>query len=426
MFERLPTPFGLVRYGVAPDQPKIKSVIKVFERIAADPRFNYFGNVTIGRDLSIRECRRFYDAVIMASGNETPRRLEIAGEDLPGSHAAHEFTNWYNGHPDFADHGFDLTHRTAVVIGNGNVAIDVARILGRRTDDLRRTDIAGYAFEALAESEVREILVVGRRGPVQASFSQKEIKELGQLQDCGVDIAPVELELDPTSQTELRDACNSERQRVRKTLQLMAGRRPAATSRRIVLRFLRSPVEILGAGRVTAIELGRNRLAGDAGGRIASGTGESETIDCGLVIRCVGYRGVPVPGLPYNDESGTIPNASGRVVENGTFVPGIYVAGWIKHGPRGLIGNTKVDSAATIGTLLGDLDTLKLCGTPDSRTVYQLLDERNIQVVDFTGWKQIDAVEIRRGERQGKPREKLTTVDEMLTCCRKSGVRVKK
>src|SRR5690242_3929159 len=313
MLERLPTPWGLVRLGVAPDHPKIKSVSRAFEKIAAQDGFRFLGNVEVGRDLQHDELVDLYDAVVYAVGAQTDRRMGIPGEDLPGSWPATEFVAWYNGHPDFQDLEFDLSGRRAIVIGNGNVAIDVARMLALTPDELAPTDTTDAAIDAIAGAGIEEIVMVGRRGPAQASFTTPELQELGELAGADVIVDPADLE-----GAEPKDT-NAERNLA--VLREYAAREPEGKPRRIVLRFFRSPTRILGDDRVEGVELVRNTL--DENER-AVPTGDHETLDAGIVFRSVGYRGVELPGLPFDERTGTIPNDRGRVAS------GVYVAGWIK------------------------------------------------------------------------------------------------
>ena len=343
MIERLPTPWGLVRLGVAPDHPNIKAVSRAFEKIAAQPGFRFFGNVAVGRDVTHDELVERYDAVLYAVGAQTDRQLGIPGEDLPGSWAATEFVAWYNGHPDFQDLEFDLSHERAVVIGNGNVALDVARMLALTPEELAPTDTTDEAIEAINRSGIREILVVGRRGPVQAAWTPVEVGELGDLAGADIVVDAADLELDPASADELEAAPPTVKRNV-EHLRAYAARAPEGRRRTIRLKFLASPTAILGNGKVEAIELVRNKLVD---GR-AVATGERETVPCGIVFRSVGYRGVELPGVPFDTSAGTIPNEGGRVE------PGLYVAGWIKRGPSGVIGTNKKDATETVALLLED------------------------------------------------------------------------
>ena len=414
LFERLPTPFGLVRGGVAPDHQKIKKVVKVYERIATTEGVSFLGNVTVGRDISVEELRTHYDAVLLAYGAAADRRLGIPGEDLPGSHTATEFVAWYNGHPDYVDRTFDLSQEVAFVIGQGNVAMDVARILAKTVDELRDSDMAQYALDALAESKVREIHVIGRRGPVQAKFTAPELKEFGELADCDPVVDPADLELDEVSRAELEDPDNTHSRKNQAVLEEFAGRKPGGKSRRVHLRFFRSPVELRGEDRLEEVVLETNRLTGEAFHQRAEGTGERQAEPCGLLFRSVGYRGAPLPGIPFDENRGIVPNRGGRVVDGEAVVPGLYVSGWIKRGPSGVIGTNKPDSYETVQALLEDLDRLTPCPRPDSGAVRELLAGRGVRVVSFEDWRRIDAAEIERGRATGKPREKFATVAEML------------
>jgi len=414
MFDRLPTPFGLVRGGVAPDHPKIKSVTRVYDKIAGTPGFAFWGNVTVGRDVAIEELARFYDAIIFASGAETDNRLNIPGEDLKGSHTATEFVGWYNGHPDYRAREFDLSAEVAVVVGQGNVAMDVSRILAKTVDELKETDIAHYALDALAESKVREIHLIGRRGPVQAKFTQPEIKEIGELADCDPVVDPADLVLDSSSQAELADPKNQHSRKNMAVLQSFAERTERTKNRRYHIHFLKSPREIRGESHVESLVLVRNRLEGEPFRTNAVGTGEAEELACGLVFRSVGYRGVALQGVPFDEKRGIIPNESGRIVAGSEVLPGLYVVGWIKRGPSGVIGTNKPDSQATVAALLEDLPKLQPCAHRDGTELLDLLRSRQVRFVTFADWQRIDAAEIERGKLKGKPREKFTHIQEML------------
>ena len=418
LVERLPTPWGLVRLGVAPDHPQLKTASRVFEKTAARPGFRFLGNVEVGRDVSHDELASRYHAVIYAVGSQADRRLGIPGEDLPGSWPATEFVAWYNGHPDFQDLPFDLSCERAVVIGNGNVALDVARMLALTPDELAPTDTADSAIEAINSSAIREILVLGRRGPVQASWTSTELGELGELAGADAVLDPAELELDPASEAELEGASNVV-QRNMEILRELSVRTPEGKGTTVRLRFRASPVAVLGDGRVEAIEIARNRLEADESGRVrAVATEEREVIPCGLVFRSVGYRGVGIPGVPYDERSGTIPNEGGRVVgEEGQPVPGLYCAGWIKRGPTGVIGTNKKDAAETVELLLDDARA-GILAEPSGGSLDELLAERGVEVVGYEGWERIDAIERARGEEQGRPRVKLCTWDELLAAAR--------
>jgi len=411
MIERLPTPWGLVRLGVAPDHPKLKSVSRAFERIALKPGFRFFGNVEIGRDLSHADLGRLYDAVIYAVGSQTDRRLGIPGEDLTGSWSATEFVAWYNGHPDFQDLSFDLNVERAVVIGNGNVALDVARMLALTPEELAPTDTTDPAIEAIGAATPREILVVGRRGPAQASWTTQELKEMGELAgaDVAVDRADLELGADEEHDTNTR--------RNLEVLREFAGREPTGKPLTVRFLFLRSPVEIHGDERVEAIELVRNRLEEQDGRLVAVPTDDRETIECGLVFRSVGYLGVGLPDLPFDDRRGTIRNDGGRVLDDsGEPVPQVYCAGWIKRGPTGIIGTNKKDATETVALLLEDVEQGRLAHNEDvtAEAVETLLAERGVRAVLYPGWTSIDELERAAGEKLGRPRVKLRSWDELL------------
>jgi ferredoxin/flavodoxin---NADP+ reductase len=399
MFERLPTPWGLVRLGVAPDHPKLKTVSRAFERIAEQPGFRFLGNVEFGRDIRHDDLVRLYDAVIYAVGAQTDRRLGIPGEDLPGSWAATELVAWYNGHPDYQDIEFDLDVERAVVVGNGNVALDVARMLALTQEEIAPTDATDASIAAICASTIREIVVVGRRGPAQAAFTTPELQEMGELAGADVVVDPAELEGAEPKGT------NAERNLA--VLQEFAARKPTGKPKRVVFRFFRSPVAILGEERVERIELVRNEL--DANER-AMPTAERETLSCGLVFRSVGYQGVELPGVPFDAATGTIPNDGGRVE------PGVYCAGWIKRGPTGVIGTNKKDATETVEHLLEDAAAGRLEPKPDASAaaVDALLAERDVQVVEHDGWMAIDEAERAAGEKAGRPRIKLSTWEELL------------
>lgn len=414
MFDRLPTPFGLVRYGVAPDHQKIKNVIRIYDKLALDENFSFYGNVTVGKDISIEELAEYYDAVILASGAETDRKLGIPGEDLEGSYTATAFVAWYNGHPDYADMKFDLSQETAVIIGQGNVAVDVCRILAKTPEELKESDIAQHALDVLAKSKIKNIYMIGRRGPVQAKFTVMEIKEMGKLEACAPVVNSDDMVLDAASQEELDDKKNKGQQRIVAILNEFAERDSSNADRQLHIQFKKGPKEILGDGHVEKIVLETNELTGEPFKIKANGTGKTEELPCGLVFRSVGYRGVAMDGVPFDDWNGVFANEDGRIVEDGKPVPGLYVVGWIKRGPSGVVGTNKPCSQTTVAHVLEDLERLTPCATPDSAAVAALLIERGIQLVSFEDWKKVDAIEVERGEAVGKPREKMTSVSEML------------
>ena len=423
MFDRLPTPFGLVRAGVAPDHPKIKNVIRRYEKTAGNEGFRFFGNVEIGRVLSPAELAERYHAVVYAYGSSADRKLGIPGEDLQGSHPATEFVAWYNAHPDFADREFDLSCERAVVIGNGNVAADVARMLALTREELDETDTADHAIEPMASSGIREIVVLGRRGPAQAAFTNPEVRELGEMVDADVVVDPAECELDPLSRAYLEsDEADITARKNVDIFTEFSQREPEGKRRRIVLRFLCSPIEIKGDGKVESIVIGRNELAQGSGGRLsARDTGEREEIECGLVFRSIGYKGIGLAGVPFDEDRGTIRNEGGRVLDDdGAQVEGQYVVGWIKRGPSGVIGTNKKDAQETIDNLFEDLAEGHMPEPAGEHPpVEDLLAERSPDaVVSYAGWEAIDAAEKAKGEPLGRPRVKFCTIDEMLEASR--------
>jgi ferredoxin/flavodoxin---NADP+ reductase len=420
MIERLPTPWGLVRLGVAPDHPNLKSVSRAFERIAQRPGFRFFGNVEVGRDVSRSDLEELYDAVVYAVGAQTDRRLGIPGEDLPGSWAATELVAWYNGNPDFQELSFDLATECAVVVGNGNVALDVARMLALTREELAPTDATDAAIEAIVGSGLREIVILGRRGPVQAAWTSTELQEMGELAGADIVVNPAELELDAVSEAELANASNVV-QRNFELLRGFAARKPTGKPRIVRLRFRVSPVALVGDERVEAVDVARNALEPDGAGSVrAVPTGEHEAIPAGIVFRSVGYRGVPIPDLPFDERTGTMPNDGGRVLDaGGEPIPGAYAAGWIKRGPTGVIGTNKKDATATVDLLLEDARAGRLPGRAGEGTLDELLSERGVEAVMYAGWEAIDAVERARGEPHGRPRIKLCTWDELLAAARR-------
>jgi ferredoxin/flavodoxin---NADP+ reductase len=423
MIERLPTPWGLVRSGVAPDHPKIKSVTRIYEKTAAHPRFRFFGNVALGEHVSREELLEHYHAIVYATGTPIDRPLGIPGEDLPGSHAATEFVGWYNGHPDHTDLEVDLrSAERAVVIGNGNVAIDVARMLVLAPSELAPTDTADHALEVLAESRVSEVVIVGRRGPAQAAFTNPELLELGELADADVIVDPEELD----RALAVHDAGAEEHITSRRNVEILrsyAARAPTGRAKRIVLRFLLSPVALESGddGHLGAVELVRNELVADADGNLrAQTTGEHETISAGLLFRAIGYRGIPLPDVPFDARRGVIPNDGGRVLAapGGAPLPAEYAVGWIKRGPSGVIGTNKKDAQETVDAIFADVspdgEGLNVPGTPDGAAIERLLRERQPELVTYDGWASIDRHERSLGEATGRPRVKLTRIEEML------------
>jgi ferredoxin--NADP+ reductase len=422
VYDRLPTPWGLVRGGVAPDHPNIKAVSRVYEKTAQHPEFRFFGNVEYGRDITHADLHERYHAVIYAVGAQTDRRLGIPGEDLPGSWAATEFVAWYNGHPDFRELEFDLSCERAVVIGNGNVAADVARMLALTREELAATDVADHALDVLADSGIKEIVVLGRRGPAQAAFTNPELLELGEMTDADVFVDPRDVEIDELSRVWLEsDAASATARKNVEILGGYAGREPEGKRRRIVLRFLVSPLALLGESHVEGVRICRNELRDEGTGLRACTTETIEEIPCGIVFRSIGYRGIPLEGLPFDEAAGTIPHDGGRILdEQGAPLRGDYVVGWIKRGPTGIIGTNKRDAQETVDTLLADLDAglLNEPANPSREALEELLAERAPEHVTYEGWEAIDNAEKSAGEPHGRPRVKLTTTEELLDAAR--------
>ncbi|MBA2260470.1 MAG: FAD-dependent oxidoreductase, partial [Acidobacteria bacterium] len=421
MFERLPAPHGLVRYGVAPDHAKIKNVTRAYDTIAGNARFRFFGNVEYGKHVTLADLSRHYHQVIFATGAQTDRQMGIPGEDLAGSHAATEFVAWYNAHPDYRECQFDLSAQRAVVVGVGNVAIDVARILMRTPEELVKTDIATHALEALRNSNIREVFLLGRRGPAQAAFTNPEVKEIGEMADADVIVRVDEVQLDPLSQAQVDAANDRELTRKIEILQGYGARTPQGKRRRLHVRFLVSPVELLGdgSGRVTGIRLVRNRLVASETGSInAEATGEFEELEVGLVFGSVGYRGVWLRDVPFDDSRGVVPNDKGRVLdpESKRPVAGVYVTGWIKRGPSGVIGTNKPDAVETVNAMVADLEQGSHWqpAEPDARAIEALVLARQPLAVTYADWRSLDALECSNGQACGRPRVKFASVEEML------------
>jgi ferredoxin--NADP+ reductase len=424
LFERLPTPWGLLRGGVAPDHQEIKRLDETFDQQTLGRGCRFLGNVEVGVDISHSELMRHYSAVIYATGAQTDKSLGIPGEELPGSWAATEFVAWYNGHPDYRGLEFDLSPRRAVVIGNGNVAADVTRILTLSLDELERTDVADHALAALRKSRIEEVVVLGRRGPAQAAFTSSELRELGNLDGVELLVDPEEVELDPLSKHWLdEEGTFTARKNVELLREFAERKRSADARRRIVLRFLRSPVEIRGSDRVESIEVRRNELvrADDGAIRPRPVEGETETIECGLVLRSVGYRAVPLPEVPFDERSFVLPNDRGRVRgPDGQPLPGVYAVGWIKRGPTGILGTNKRDAEESVICLAEDLASGAIAEPPNPGRdeLDALLAERKPDLVTIEGWRAIEAQEIRRGRDEHRPRVKLASRDELLAAAR--------
>ncbi|MGE0269298.1 MAG: FAD-dependent oxidoreductase [Candidatus Omnitrophota bacterium] len=413
-FDRLPAPFGLVRYGVAPDHAKIKNVIKVYEKTAERENVEFFLNVTVGRDISVTDLKKFYDAILFTCGAETDRKLGIPGEDLEGSHTATEFVAWYNGRPEYRDRVFDLSGKRAVIIGQGNVAMDVCRILAKSVEELQTTDIAEHALEALKKSKIEEIHMIGRRGPAQSAFTPVEIREFGELTHCDPVVEPADMNISEISQQELADPGNAPKKKNFEILKGFSERGQGDKPKKFYCHFQKSPVELKGAGRIEKVILEKNSLSGEAGNQKARGTGKKIEQPCDIFFRSVGYRGIPLEGVPFDEKNGVFENAAGRITDKGAVVQGLYCAGWIKRGPSGVIGTNKPDSEETVQKILEDTGSLTPCVNPNSSELLNFLKNKGVKVVRFADWKKIDAAEIANGQKTGKPREKFVKVEDML------------
>ncbi|GMU55869.1 MAG: NADPH-ferredoxin reductase FprA [Candidatus Xenobia bacterium] len=409
MFDRLPTPYGLVRGGVAPDHQKIKSVTAIYDKIAAQPGFRYFGNVEYGRDVTLEDLLAHYHQVVFCTGAQSDRSMGIPGEDLEGSYAATDFVGWYNAHPDYRQHSFRLEAERVAVIGVGNVAVDVARILCRTPEELAATDIAEHALEALKQSGVKEVIMLGRRGPAQAAFTLVEVRELGEMSGADVSVPPADVELDPASLAEVEaDKMTAKKVEV---LREFSQRAPGGKPRHLSIRFLQSPVEVVGdeQGRVKALKLVRNRLVEKDGKVICQATDQVEELPVQMVFRSVGYLGVALPGLPFDARSGTVPSEGGRVAG----LTGVYVAGWIKRGPSGVIGTNKPCGKETVEKMREDREAGKM-SAPSSEDMAEFLARKGVRVVSYPDWQRLDQLEVTRGQALGRPRLKYSRIEEML------------
>ncbi len=415
MYDRLPTPYGLVRGGVAPDHQNIKAVTRVFEKTAARPTFRFLGNVCLGRDVSVDELRQHYHQIVYAVGNEADRRLGIPGEGIARCTPATVFIGWYNGHPDYLHAKIDLSVPRVAVVGNGNVAIDAARILMRTPAELEKTDIAAHALEALRNSRVREVFLLGRRGPEQASFTPPELKELGEMEGIDPIVAPGELAgcVIPES------AGNSQQEKNLKILQSFAARQPGTKAKKLHLRFLVSPIEVIAGadGNVAGLTLEKNRLDVQPDGMVsARGTSEIEVLDVGMVLPAIGFAAERIAGVPYDEKVRIIANEDGRVIDpvSRAVIANEYVVGWARTGPRGLIGSHKGASAHVVEHMIADGAELEARALPDREEIVSLLRQRGLQIVSFNDWKRLEDVEVARGARRGAPRDKIADVEAML------------
>ena len=420
MFDRLATPFGLVRGGVAPDHQKDKSVTRAYDKSAQKANFRFYGNVEYGGDITLDDLKAHYHQIIFTSGAPNDRNLGVPGEDLAGSHSATEFVAWYNGHPDFAGREFDLSQKAVAVIGIGNVAVDVARILCRTDEELRATDMADYAIDALKSSAVEDVYMFGRRGPAQAAFTPPEIKELGELIDADVIIMDEEATLDPFSQNEMEEGGDKNVAKNVTTVQELAARAPEGRRKRLHIRFLTSPTELIAddSGRVSAIRIVRNEAyQADDGSVRSRSTEQEEVIPVGLVFRSVGYLGKALPDIPFHESWGTILNEAGRVTDtDSNVVPGLYTAGWIKRGPSGVIGTNKTCAQETVGCMVEDMQAGRLLdpAEPSPDAAAAMVAAKQSNAISYTDWSTLDAAELAKGEAEGRPRVKFTNLDAML------------
>ncbi|HAK53669.1 MAG TPA: NADP oxidoreductase [Gammaproteobacteria bacterium] len=419
MYDRLPTPFGLVRAGVAPDHQKDKSVMRAYDKSAANANFRFFGNVEFGSHITLEDLKKYYHQVIFTTGAPVDRNLDIPGEELVGSHSATEFVAWYNGHPDFANLAFDLSQESVAIVGMGNVAMDVARILSKTPEELAETDIADYALEALRESKVKNVYLLGRRGPAQAAFTPPEIKEMGELIDSDVTIPADEAALDAVSLEYVENNPDKNADKNIGYITDYAARERTDKKKLLTIRFLVSPVELIGeGGAVVAVKIVKNEAYKSEDGSVRPRATEVfEELPAGLVFRSVGYRGVSLPGVPFHESWGTIENDKGRVqTSDGEPVTGLYTAGWIKRGPSGVIGTNKTCAQETVQCMVEDLEAGKLLSPEDTGkdAIEALVRERQPQVITYEDWKTIDVAEVRRGEAENRPRVKFTNVGDML------------
>jgi len=422
MFDRLPTPYGLVRSGVAPDHQKIKSVTRVFDKIASNKNFRFFGYVELGKDISLDEMKQYYHQIVFATGAQTDKKMNIPGEELTGSHPATEFVAWYNGHPDYRQCKFDLSAESVAIVGVGNVAIDVARILCLSENELLKTDIADYALEALLNSNIKHVYLLGRRGPAQAAFTNPELRELGQLEDSTVEVLDKEIELDSITKTLIEESGDNSTIKKLEILNSYLEQNNASKRKKITFRFLVSPTKIIGDQncKVESLEIVHNKLIQDDKGNIKPiQTDEYETLDVGLVFRSIGYHGVPIPGIPFNEGWGVISNDKGRIVDqnNHKHIVGLYTSGWIKRGPTGVIGTNKTDSSETVNCMIEDIND-RLILSPDKSDIGNLILNRKPNYFSYEDWNKINDYEVSNGRPVGRPRIKLYEISKMLELVR--------
>lgn len=415
-FDRLPTPYGLLRGGVAPDHQKMKSVGAYYDRVATknSESFSFIGNVNVGVDITIDELKSFYDALVFTYGSESDKKTGLPGEDLPGVHGAREFVAWYNGHPDYQDLDFDLSQEVVAIIGQGNVAIDVARILAKNTKELSTSDITDKALKALEKSNIKEIHIIGRRGPVQSAFTELEIREFGELEDSNIIINEADLKLNDANREEMEQSNKAKKNY--NALVDLSKEPKEGKKKKVFVQYFKYPKEMVGDTRVTALRADEVELDGEAFNQKATKTGKEFEVAAGLVFRSIGYKGTSLPGIPFDEDRGVIPNEKGRVQNlDGSPAPGLYTAGWIKRGPSGVLGTNKPCSKETIDCLLEDVTSLTPCETPSTDAVLELLASRDVRVISFQDWKVIESLENEKGQAIGKPREKFVTRNEIFT-----------
>jgi ferredoxin/flavodoxin---NADP+ reductase len=412
VIDRLAAPYGLVRYGVAPDHVKMKSVIRVLQKPFDPATVHFLGNVRVGEGgIPLEELRTHYHAVIHATGCSVDRKLGVPGEDLAGVVGSGAFVSWYSGHPDFVTLDPPLDHPGVAVVGAGNVALDVARVLAKTADEMAATDIPDVVLDALRSSAVTDIHILVRRGPQHVRFTPAELRQIGDVANADVIVHD-----DGMLAAGAKDEHGDDK-RLKQNLTMLdtwSQREPEGRPRRIHLRFLRSPVELLGTdGRVSGVVVERNAIVD---GRVA-GTGERETLDVGLVVPAIGYDAEPIAGLPFDPRTGTVPNEGGRVMRDGVPVPGAYVTGWIKRGPTGVIGTNKSDAQETAAAVLEDLPSLPAPENPEPEAIRKALDDRGIRYVDWAAWQRLDAEEVRLGAVRGNERVKVAELVAMLSAC---------
>ncbi len=416
LFEYLPIPYGLIRYGIAPDHPRTKSVINKFNMLGESNKFRFIGNINIGTDISYNELQSFYDVIVFSYGAGIPKKLGIPNEGLNGVHTAIKFVRWYNGHPDFVDAEFALNHENAAIIGNGNVALDAARILAKNVDELRDTDIAQHALDALATSAIKNIHIIGRRGPLQTSFSFKDLKELSELSGCTMVINPKDLELNQACQEELENTQSTYKKFNYRLFENASKNSISKSGRNIIFHFLKSPIMCHGHDRIDKVILEKNVLDGLSESQHAIGTGDKEELKCGILFSSIGYRGSKIANVPFDERRGVIANIDGRVVDDGKTLYGVYAIGWIQRGSNGLLGTNKRDSTRFVKCLLDDLEKINPCKQPNNDGIFDLINRRGVKTTRFSDWLTIDRIEIERGVEKNKPREKLVNLTDIFNC----------